>query len=68
MANYSPAHSQDTLSAESLEQPPEYEEHAEYVTEDDVHIATLEEKKRRWWRNALINATFIASWSAFAIL
>lgn len=27
-----------------------------------VHYATEAEKKRLWWRNAVINAIFIASW------
>lgn len=68
MAQYSPAHSHASLSADSLEQPPAYTQHLDDEIEDDVHIATLEEKKRRWWRNALINATFIASWSAPYVL
>jgi hypothetical protein len=29
----------------------------------DVHFATIEEKKRLWIRDALINTLFIASWS-----
>jgi hypothetical protein len=28
----------------------------------NVHIASLAEKKRIWWRTAIINACFIASW------
>lgn len=28
----------------------------------DVHYATEAEKKRLWWREAVINALFIASW------
>lgn len=31
-----------------------------------VHIASLAEKKRIWWRTAIINACFIASWFVFA--
>jgi len=27
-----------------------------------IHYATEAEKKRLWWRNAVINALFIASW------
>ena len=27
-----------------------------------VHYATEAEKKRLWWRNAVVNALFIASW------
>jgi solute carrier family 35 protein C2 len=29
---------------------------------EDVHFATTEEKKRLWFRDAFINALFIASW------
>ncbi|KAH9010006.1 triose phosphate transporter [Lactarius pseudohatsudake] len=35
---------------------------------EDVHFATIEEKKRLWLRDALINALFIASWFAFALI
>ena len=36
------------------------------VDEDDhVHLASLAEKKRLWWRNAVINLAFIASWRVF---
>jgi solute carrier family 35 protein C2 len=31
-------------------------------SEFNVHIASLAEKKRIWWRTAIINACFIASW------
>lgn len=27
-----------------------------------VHYATDAEKKRLWWKNAVVNALFIASW------
>lgn len=27
-----------------------------------LHLATLGEKKRLWWRNAVINTLFILSW------
>lgn len=27
-----------------------------------IHLATVAEKKSLWWRNAIINALFIASW------
>lgn len=30
--------------------------------DEHVHLASLAEKKRLWWRNAVINALFIASW------
>lgn len=29
---------------------------------EDVHFATVEEKKRLWLRDALINTLFIAAW------
>ncbi|KAA1478127.1 TPT-domain-containing protein [Dentipellis sp. KUC8613] len=34
----------------------------------EMHLATVAEKKRLWWRNAFINGLFIASWFVFAIL
>ncbi|KAH9941023.1 TPT-domain-containing protein [Amylocystis lapponica] len=34
--------------------------------DSQVHLASVTEKKRLWWRNALINAFFIASWFGFA--
>ncbi|KAF8995468.1 triose-phosphate transporter family-domain-containing protein [Cyathus striatus] len=37
-------------------------------TLNDVHLATLEEKKLLWWRNAIINTLFIASWFLFATI
>ena len=50
--------------------PPEYP--PEYTLDDlnglqstlntDIHFADSLEKKRLWWRNAVINAAFIASW------
>lgn len=33
-----------------------------------LHYASIAEKKRLWWRNAIINALFIASWFLFATL
>jgi hypothetical protein len=33
-----------------------------HETLEHVHLASLAEKKRLWWRNALINTLFIASW------
>jgi hypothetical protein len=34
-----------------------------YSRPEDVHFATIEEKKRLWFRDAFLNALFIASWS-----
>ncbi|KAL0072759.1 hypothetical protein AAF712_000522 [Marasmius tenuissimus] len=36
--------------------------------DENVHIASKEEKKRLWWRNAVINMLFISSWFFFAIV
>ncbi|KAF9476365.1 TPT-domain-containing protein [Pholiota conissans] len=35
---------------------------------EGMHLASLVEKKRLWWRNAIINTIFIASWFLFATL
>ncbi|KAG7090947.1 hypothetical protein E1B28_010017 [Marasmius oreades] len=35
---------------------------------DDVHVASVEEKKRLWWRNALVNVLFIFAWFFFATI
>ena len=68
MPPYSPIHPHALQPADSLEQPPPYTQHVEDELEDNIHVATLEEKKRRWWRNAFINAAFIASWSVCLVL
>lgn len=36
--------------------------------EPNIHIASLAEKRRIWWRTAIINACFIASWYIFATI
>ncbi|KAG2113810.1 triose-phosphate transporter family-domain-containing protein [Suillus discolor] len=36
--------------------------------ESSFHIASLAEKQRIWWRTAIINTCFIASWYIFATL
>ncbi|EMD33622.1 hypothetical protein CERSUDRAFT_86980 [Gelatoporia subvermispora B] len=41
-------------------------DHLDY--DEQVHIASEAEKRRLWWRNAFINALFIASWFFFATL
>ncbi|KAF9268768.1 TPT-domain-containing protein [Marasmius fiardii PR-910] len=33
-----------------------------------VHVASLEEKKRLWWRNAAVNLSFIFAWFFFATI
>ncbi|THH18176.1 hypothetical protein EW146_g2767 [Bondarzewia mesenterica] len=56
--------------------PPEYP--PDYALDDideplsplrsELHLASIQEKKRLWWRNAVINTFFIASWFTFAIV
>lgn len=36
--------------------------HVELDDDATTRLASLAEKRRLWWRNALINAAFIASW------
>ncbi|PFH52067.1 hypothetical protein AMATHDRAFT_141107 [Amanita thiersii Skay4041] len=36
--------------------------------DDGIHLATLDEKRRLWWRNAFVNALFIGSWFFFATI
>ncbi|KAI0055103.1 TPT-domain-containing protein [Artomyces pyxidatus] len=48
--------------------PPIYAEEALEDGPSQVHLATVEEKKRLWVRNAVINALFIASWFTFALV
>jgi hypothetical protein len=48
----------------TLEEPQEDGNVVYSLSEDirDVHFATIEEKKRLWVRDAVINALFIAAW------
>ncbi|GJE95834.1 triose-phosphate transporter family-domain-containing protein [Phanerochaete sordida] len=70
MALDAPAHVLDAPADDDLDvdQPPPYAQHDVRDEDDHVHLATLEEKKARWWRNAFINAAFIASWYFFATI
>ncbi|TFK44489.1 triose-phosphate transporter family-domain-containing protein [Crucibulum laeve] len=45
-----------------------YEEDGVTPDTANVHLASLDEKKRLWWRNATINTLFIASWFFFATI
>ncbi|TFK89479.1 TPT-domain-containing protein [Polyporus arcularius HHB13444] len=36
--------------------------------DSSIHVASLAEKKRLWWTNALVNSLFIAAWFLFATL
>jgi hypothetical protein len=33
-----------------------------------VHLASLSEKKRLWWQNAVINTLLILSWCVMSVL
>ncbi|KAJ3532711.1 hypothetical protein NM688_g7383 [Phlebia brevispora] len=55
--------------SEIWHQPPDYDDVVELdELQEEIHLATVEEKKRRWWRNALINMLFIGSWFLFAMV
>ena len=62
MVQHSSAQRQDGIDSDSLERLPAYEQNANGELEDSVHLASLAEKKRRWWRNAFINCLLIGSW------
>lgn len=62
MAHYPSAQSHDDQAAASLTNDTNNSDHDDVDDFANVHLATLEEKKRRWWRNAFINTMFIASW------
>jgi len=32
---------------------------------EGIHFASIVEKRRLWWRNAIINTLFIASWCVY---
>lgn len=38
------------------------EDQEHLIDEFDLHTATAAEKKRLWWKNAVVNALFITSW------
>lgn len=47
-------------------QDQDHEESNEHV-HIHVHLASLAEKKRLWWKNAVINTCFISSWWVYYI-
>ena len=51
-----------TSSSHMALEDPQGNDGAPYPQPGDVHFATIEEKKRLWFRDAIINALFIASW------
>ncbi|KAG6821020.1 hypothetical protein H0H93_007910 [Arthromyces matolae] len=65
---------QDTLVESPLRRPNSLRSSLTYVDDEiedleenpALHVPSLEERKRLWWRNATINALFIASWFLFA--
>jgi hypothetical protein len=58
MAHYAENDSQDHASYIPIDSNFRDDDHDEY----DIHIASPAEKRRIWWRAAVINACFIASW------
>jgi hypothetical protein len=51
----------DTSDPSQLERS-SFTNHEPEDQDEQVHLASLAEKKRLWWRNAVINSFFIASW------
>jgi len=58
MAHYAQNHSQDHASYIPVDSNFRNDD----FDESDIHIASPAEKQRIWWRSAIINACFIASW------
>ncbi|OCH92509.1 TPT-domain-containing protein [Obba rivulosa] len=66
-------HSHSTNGYANVNNAPRHSrDHEDRLNQGDydaqVHIASEAEKRRLWWRNALMNALFIASWFLFATL
>ncbi|TFK25559.1 triose phosphate transporter [Coprinopsis marcescibilis] len=55
-------HNRRSTSLERAQRPPLS------ARSEGIHLASVAEKKRLWWRNALINLLFIASWYFFAMV
>ncbi|OJA10538.1 hypothetical protein AZE42_01714 [Rhizopogon vesiculosus] len=64
MAHYAENDSQDHTSYIPVDSNFRDDDH----DESDMHFASSAEKQRIWWRNAMINACFIASWYIFATI
>ena len=63
MAKHTPEDTYRSLPTDTIDRPPDYDDVVDSDDfQSDVHLASIEEKKRRWWRNAIINMLFIASW------
>jgi solute carrier family 35, member C2 len=57
------AHQDTDNQHRHVEDEPETERFLDYDRQPSaVHLATVEEKKRLWWRNALITGACIAFW------
>lgn len=68
MAQYSSPRSSEDLNFNVVTQVGAHvEEGNAGEIRDGVHHATIEEKKRRWWRNALINLVVMAAWCAYTL-
>lgn len=53
---------------ESVTDAPPDDEETGLGEEDFQHVASVEEKKKLWRRNALINMSFIAAWYAVSLI
>jgi solute carrier family 35 protein C2 len=51
----------DTVDGVLLERS-SFTNHEPQDQDEHIHLASLVEKKRLWWRNAVINTIFISSW------
>jgi hypothetical protein len=34
---------------------------------EEIHLATIQEKKRLWWKNSVINVLFMLSWCVLSL-
>ncbi|KAF4563432.1 Triose-phosphate Transporter [Pleurotus pulmonarius] len=55
-----------TRQSHSVEVYPADEYDLDHAGHLNVHLASIAEKKKLWWKNAIINSAFIASWFLFA--
>lgn len=51
-----------TRESHSVEVYPADEYDLDHAGHLNVHLASIAEKKKLWWKNAIINSAFIASW------
>ncbi|KAF9047363.1 triose-phosphate transporter family-domain-containing protein [Panaeolus papilionaceus] len=68
-------HNNTAVSEQELTEPltlnsrTSYDQDIPYTSlNEGVHLASVAEKRHLWWRNAIINTLFIASWFFFATI